>query len=204
MRVMEIPSFQEARSFSDLANLYRARIIQRPDLHASMALPLLGYMAWPNDPAARGDGVKLLTRWIKGHDVRIDFKLIHQNWACVADVVSWHYAIAQGAHQKSRGGASINKSVFFVSRRTKGRGAKEATLWRHLAKYKDVSHLIASTVLVCADMQVTNSRAPFGIGLQELLPIRVVCLVPDLIIALALSYQKYGLIGSTKPAHTRC
>jgi hypothetical protein len=53
-------------------------------------------------------------------------------------------------------------------------------------------------------MQTRNRQKPLGLkGFQNLVPARVVCLVPDLILGLALKYEKYGLNniakGGTEP-----
>jgi hypothetical protein len=86
MRTMEIPRFPRKISFADLENLYRTRLQQKPDVHSSVAIPLLGYMAWPNDAGARRNGTKILESWLDGKNQNPDFKLIHQHWARVADI----------------------------------------------------------------------------------------------------------------------
>jgi hypothetical protein len=47
-------------------------------------------------------------------------------------------------------------------------------------------------------MQTRNRQKPLGLGLQELLPSRVVCLAPDLVAGVALTYQDYGLSSTAK------
>jgi hypothetical protein len=198
MRTMEIPCFPQKISFVDLENLYRTRLQQKPDVGSSAAIPLLGYMAWPNDAVARQNGTEILKNWMNGGDQRPDFKRIHQHWANVAVIVNLHHALSEGRHQESRGGASVGKAIFLASKRIRARGAKQPSLWRHWGEYKDVAHLIAAAILVCFDMQTRNRQKPFVSGFQDLLPIRVVCLVPDLIIGVGLTYEKYGLSSAAK------
>jgi len=155
-------------------------------------------MAWPNDALARQNGIKHLESWLKGESQNPDFKLIQQHWGHVADIVNLHHALSEGRHQESRGGASVGKAIFLASKRIRARGAKQPSLWRHWGEYKDVAHLIAAVTLVCFDMQTRNRQKPLGLGLQELLPARVVCLVPDLVLGVALTYQTYGLSRTAK------
>jgi hypothetical protein len=71
---------------------------------------------------------------------------------------------------------------------------KQASLWDNWHAYRDVVHLIAAVIAVCFDMQTRNRQKPLGLkGFQDLLPARVICLVPDLILGVALTYRKYGL-----------
>jgi hypothetical protein len=193
MRTMEVPRFPKKISFVDLENLYRTRLQQKADVHSSVAIPLLGYMAWPNDTVARQNNTEILKSWMDGEDRSPDFKLIHLHWGHVADIVNLHHALSEGHHQESRGGASVGKAIFLASKRIRDRGAKQPSLWRHWGEYKDVAHLIAAAILVCFDMQTRNRQNPFVSGFQDLLPIRVACLVPDLIIGIGLTYEKYGL-----------
>jgi len=53
MRTMEIPCFAEKLEITDLEHFYKTRLQQKLALHAAIAIPLLGYMGWPNDSAAR-------------------------------------------------------------------------------------------------------------------------------------------------------
>ena len=64
-------------------------------------------------------------------------------------------------------------------------------MWEGWSTYKDAAHLIAAVIAVCADIQRRNRNQPLGIGLQDMLPIRVVCLVPELVIGVSLHYQQY-------------
>jgi hypothetical protein len=193
MRTMEIPRFPQKISFVDLENLYRTRLQQKPEVHSSAAVPLLSYMAWPNDAVARQNAVTILANWLNGANESPDFRLTHQHWGHVADIVNFHHALSEGGHQESRGGASVGKAIFLASKRIRARGAKQPSLWRHWAEYKDVAHIIAAAILICFDMQTRNRQKPFVSGFQDLLPMRIVCLLPDLVIATGLSYEKYGL-----------
>ena len=50
MRIMEIPGFRDLIEISDLDYLYKSRLSQDVVLWPEQAIPLLGYMCWPNDP----------------------------------------------------------------------------------------------------------------------------------------------------------
>ena len=53
MRIMEIPAFRDHKEISDLDNFYKFRLSQDVVLWPEQAIPLLGYMCWPNDPKRR-------------------------------------------------------------------------------------------------------------------------------------------------------
>ena len=118
---------------------------------------------------------------------------MHQQWGRVADTVLLHHGMTEGGHQKRRGGPSVGKAIFLGAKRIKARGASQANMWEGWSAYKDAAHLIAAVIAVCADIQRRNRNQPLGIGLQDMLPIRVVCLVPELVIGVSLHYQQYGL-----------
>lgn len=193
MRTIDVPRLAGPFPFGDLGALYRSRFRQQASARCAMAIPLLGYMAWPDDLHARENGKKNLRAWVLGANVWPDFRGIHLHWGSIADVVNLHYALNEGQHQVKRGGTSLGKAIFLASSRTRSRGSRQSTLWRHWTTYKDVAHFIAAVGAVCFDIQQRHREEPFGIGLPELLPILVVSLFADLVIAVALTYQAYGL-----------
>jgi len=196
MRKMEIPCFPGKVAINDLEHLYKTRLLQKPKLRAAISVPLLSYMGWPNDPTGREHAMQMLPTWLDGEDPREFLKqipLIHQNWGRVADIVQLHHGLSEGGHQRRRGGASVGKAIFLGSERIKARGASQANMWEGWSNYKDAAHLIAAVIAICADMQRRNRKQPLGVGFQALLPIRVVCLVPELVIGVGLHYQEYGL-----------
>jgi hypothetical protein len=206
MRLMEIPPFPQKIKITNLEDLYRSRLSVRVDLRTSAAVPLLCYMGWPNDPAARKNAIKMLSRWLdEGQDTAAAKHLarIDKAWAHVADVVHLHYDMSQGGHQKSRGGPSVGKAIYLLSKTAKTRGTRQTNAWKNWQVYKDVAHLIAAALLVCWDIQTRHRQKPLGLHLQQLLPLRVVLMLPELIIAVGLAYQKYGLAyvpkGGTEP-----
>ena len=185
---------------------YKTRLQQKLALHAAIAIPLLGYMGWPNDSAAREDAMQMLRAWLDGGEPRQFLQripLMHQQWGRVADTVLLHHGMTEGGHQKRRGGPSVGKAIFLGAKRIKARGASQANMWEGWSAYKDAAHLIAAVIAVCADIQRRNRNQPLGIGLQDMLPMRVVCLVPELVIGVGLHYQQYGLNyiakGGTEP-----
>ncbi len=204
MRTMEISPFPQKVSFAELEGLYRTRLGLKPDFWRDVGIPLLSYMAWPSDPDQRRAGLEALKSWMDGENKSPDFELVHRHWGHVADIVNVHYALTNREHQKSRGGPSVGKAIFLASKLIKNRGAKQSSLWDNWNTYKDAAPLIAATIAVCLDMQIRNRQKPLGLkGYQDLLPTRVICSVPDLIIGVALTYEKYGLNsiakGGTEP-----
>ena len=174
MRIMEIPCFPRKAEINDLEHLYKTRLGQKPQHQAAVAVPLLGYMGWPNDPAAREHAMKMLGAWLDGEEPREFLKqipLMHRNWARVADTVHLHHGLGEGGHQRRRGGASVGKAIFLGSERIEARGASQANMWEGWSNYKDAAHLIAAVIAVCADMQRRNRQKPLGVGFQDLLPI---------------------------------
>jgi hypothetical protein len=196
MRTMEIPCFAEKLEITDLEHLYKTRLQQKLALHAAIAIPLLGYMGWPNDSAAREDATQMLCAWLDGREPRQFLQripLMHQHWGRMADTVLLHYGMSEGGHQKPRGGPSVGKAIFLGAKQIKARGASQANMWEGWSTYKDAAHLIAAVIAVCADIQRRNREQPLGVGLQDMLPMRVVFLVPELVIGVGLHYQQYGL-----------
>jgi hypothetical protein len=163
-------------------------------------------MGWPNNSAAREAAISMLARWLdtgEDNDAAKHLAEIDEEWGHVADLVHLHLDIDQGGHLKSRGGASVGKAVYLLSKTAKTRGTRPANAWKSWEKYKDVAHLIAAAILVCGDMDTIHRKKSLGLDLQQLLPLRVVLLVPELIIAVGLAYEKYGLAyvpkGGTQP-----
>jgi len=153
-------------------------------------------MGWPNDSAAREAAMEMLSQWLETgqvNDATRHLAMIDKEWGHVADLVHLHFDMDHGGHQKSRGGPSIGKVTFLLSKTAKIRGTRPANVWKSWKKHKDVGHLIAAAVLVCADMHTRHRKNSLGLNLQQLLPFRVVLLVPELIIAVGLTYEKYGL-----------
>ena len=105
MRAMEIPCVPEQIEINDLEHLYKTRLQQKLEVHAAIAIPLLGYMGWPNDPAAREDAAKMLRAWLDGEEPREFLKQIppmHQDWGRVAGAVLLHRGLGEGGHRPIR------------------------------------------------------------------------------------------------------
>src|SRR5258708_13850993 len=67
MRVMQIPRFPRKVEILNLEHFLRARLSQTVVMWPDQAIPLAGYMAWPNDTAARDSAVEISKR---GHKPR--------------------------------------------------------------------------------------------------------------------------------------
>ena len=146
-------SFPDPRiQITEVEALIKGRLIGGVGVWSDQAVPLLGYMAWPNAAASRD-------RWLEA-DRRNDqpvvnafvrkLKLTQQHWARAADIVHLHYDMTSGGHQKRRGGPSVGKAIFLVDAIAKSKGTGTAKLWEIWKTYKDVAHLVAAAVLVSA------------------------------------------------------
>ena len=196
MRTMEIRPFpRSGTEIPDLEKLLKGRLVARAVFWPDQAGPLVGYMAWPNDPDER-------EQWIHANQSddqsKLDslcrgLKTIQQHWARVADVVHTHHDLWQGQHQKRRGGASIGKAISLVSENAKSKGTGAAKLWEIWKTYKDVAHLVTAAVLVAAEAQTRHRREPYGLKLREFQPYRMAMALPDLVIAVAMTIEKFGL-----------
>ena len=120
-------------------------------------------------------------------------KTIQQHWARVADIVHLHCDLAQGQHQKRRGGASVGKAIALIDAKARSKGTSAAKLWDIWKRYKDAAHLITAAVLVSAEAQTRNRKEPFGIRLHQFQPYRMALLMPEFVISVALTIEKYGL-----------
>jgi hypothetical protein len=194
MRAMGIPPFPRQIEILDLENFIRTRLSQPVVLWPDQAIPLVGYMGWPNDPAARGKAETILRRWPEGSSmVPPRLGRIQHEWLRVADVTHLHYDIAQGGHQTRRGGASIGKAIALAAAITRSTGTGVATFWTYWKIYKDVAHLVTAAALICAEARARGQVGPFGLDLHQFLPFQMVMLMPDLVLAVGLEFERNGL-----------
>jgi hypothetical protein len=197
MRVMEIPRFPRKFENPDLENLLRSRLSQVVVLWPDQAIPLVGYMGWPNEPAARDEALRILRSWPEGSEsVPPRLGRIQHEWLRVADVFHCYCDLIDGQHQQRRGGPSIGKATTLVAARAQSRGTSATTLWHYWQKYKDVAHLITAATLICREVR-TRSRnesfGPFGLSRDQFVPFQMVMMMPDLVLAVALDIEQRGL-----------
>jgi hypothetical protein len=197
MRTMDIDRFGKRGEvqFSDLGAIIKQRLRLRRVIRPDQAILLLAYMAWPDDSETR-------TAWVDAHR-RDDeatlwgfcrkLKLIQQHWARIADIVQRHHGLTMGDHQKQRGGASVGKAITLVAAQAKNKGTGVSKLWEIWKHYQDVAHLIIAATEISYDAWLRNQQAPFVKHLHELQPYEMAMLMPDLVLAVAMSWQDYGL-----------
>jgi hypothetical protein len=201
MRVMEIARFPRWIEILDLNNLFRARLSQPVVMWPKQAIGLLGYMCYPNDQAARGALLRTLRSWPEASDAAppaIPDRLgrIQNDWLRVADIFHTHRDLIKGGHQARRGGPSIGKAITLVAANTKSCGTGAATLWKNWSTYKDVAHLVTAATLICAEARTrfrNKSRGPFALSSDQFIPFQMALLMPDLVIALGLDFERVGL-----------
>jgi hypothetical protein len=196
MRTMEIRGFPGRRvHITDLESVVKGRLRSDYVKWPEQAVPLVGYMVWPNDEDARNS-------WIEAHQqndktgisalVR-KFRNVQQHWARVADIVHLHCDLVQGRHQEARAGASVGKAISLIDANAKSKGTGASKLWEIWAANKDVAHLITAAVLVSADVQTRHRLAPYGMSLHQFQPYRMAMLLPELVISVAMTIENYGL-----------
>ncbi len=197
MRIMEIPGFRDHIEISDLGNLYKCRLSQDVVLWPEQAIPQLGYMCWPNDPKQRDQLMRTVRRWPEGSkQIPTRLRRIQKQWFRVADVFHSCLDLAEGKHQERRGGSSIGKAVALVDAIAKSRGTGASSLWNTWTAYKNVAHLVTAAALVCADV---HRRFPeeqigqFGLPADQFIPFPLTLLMPDLVLAVALELERFGL-----------
>jgi hypothetical protein len=194
---MEIGRFPGQQSYIfHLESFIKPRMLDDVVIWPDQALPLVGYMAWPNDANARN-------RWLDAHRPRVDqpalavlarkLKIIQQHWTRVADIVHLHCDLRRGAYQERRGGASVGKAISLIAANAKSKGTRTAKLWENWKTYKDVAHLVTAAVLVSAEAQAGHRKAPYGLKLHQLQPYRIAMLLPELVISVAMTIESYGL-----------
>jgi hypothetical protein len=168
MRQMEIPPFRDEITISDLENLYKHRLSQSVALWPNQAIPLLGYMCWPNNPAERDELMLALRNWANGSQlVPPRLGRIQHEWLRIADILHEHYDLHHGQHQQRRGGPSLGKAITLVAATARSRVTRPANLWKLWEKYKDVAHLVTAAALVCADVRTrlgNGQIGPFGLA----------------------------------------
>ena len=197
MRIMDIPPFPHPIAIEDQRDLYRFRFSQTVVMWPNQAIPLLGYMCAPNDPQAAAEMRKAVRAWSKGSTV-IPSHLgrIQHEWLRVADIFHWWLDLVEGEHQQSRGGASLGKAITLAAAKTNSRGSSSANLWHLWDKYKDVAHLITAATWTCRNARTfaqSQSFGPFGFSPSQLIPSQTVMMLPDLVIAVALKFERFGL-----------
>jgi hypothetical protein len=201
MRVMAIPPFPRKFENPDLENLLRSRLSQAVVLWPDQALPLLGYMGWPNKPAERDEAMRIVRSWAEGSKtVPNRLGRIQYEWSRVADVFQCYCDLINGQHQERRGGPSIGKAIALVDAKAKNRGTGAATLWQCWKTYKDVAHLVTAATLICFEARRRSSNqpfGPFGLSSDQLGPLQMALLLPDLVLAVAVELECYGLSETT-------
>jgi hypothetical protein len=220
MRTMDIPSFPEdaAKELEDIGSLIKGRLTGNVVLYPKQSLRLISYMAWPNDESARAGWMRVHISSKIRNDDQADpakpeiadlnshwattavspsiflskLKLIQQHWARTADILHHHYDLAQGEHQKGRGGPSVGKAIHLTATNAKTKGTGKSKLWQIWRDYKVVSHLVTAANLVAAEAQHRSRTEQWRI-VPRLQPVQVTHLLPDLVLAVALTFEKYGL-----------
>lgn len=201
MRTMEIPPFSEKIEISDFNHFFGTRLSQTVVMWPEQALPLLGYMCYPNDSAGREALLRTLRSWPKASEgmppaVPKGLRRIQNDWLRVADVFHTYYDLVEGQHQARRGGPSIGKAITLVDANAKSWGTRASRLWKFWSTYKDVAHLVTAAALISAEARTRyhfKPRGPGGLSSTQFIPLQMAMLMPDLVLAVGLEFQGFGL-----------
>jgi hypothetical protein len=201
MRFMGIPSFPRSIEIPNLESLIRTRLSQEIVIWLEQAIPLLGYMGWPNHAKARSEAKRILRGWSEGVEVLPPrLRRIQADWTRVADILSLHYDIFVGGHQVRRRGSSIAKAIALAEANSATRGLGVANLWNCWKAYKDVAHLVTAASIVCSEVRCRAKRrssdkpfGEFGLDADQFQPFTITMIMPNLVLAVALWWQDYGL-----------
>jgi len=201
MRAMEIPSFPRKIEILDLNELFKTRLSQTVVTWPEQAIPLLGYMCYPNDLAARDALRRTIRSWAEEPNAApaaVPKRLgrIQSEWLRVADVFHLHFDLFEGQRQARRGGPSIGKAITLVGTNAKSWGTGHATLWKIWSAYKDVAHLVNAATLISAEARTryrNKQLEPSGLRFDQFIPFQMAMLMPDLVFAVALEFQRIGL-----------
>ncbi len=197
MRFMSIPPFARKIEIPVFDFFVRSRLNQETVIWPEQAIPLVGYMGWPNDPESRAASVAIVRRWREGSRfIPSRLRQIQTDWVRVADISNIHLDLTEGSHQQRRGGPSVGKAIAVAAGSIRARGAHAANLWRAWKEYKDVAHLVAAATIISAEVRRRAKTRPFGelgLGADRLPPFTIAMLMPDFVLSLALSFQEYGL-----------
>jgi hypothetical protein len=201
MSVMEIPAFPQKIEITNLDTFYRARLSETVVLWPEQAIPLLGYMCHPNDPQARAALQRTMWGWSSGSEdasppVPEGLDRIEKDWLRVADIFHVYCDLVEGQHQRKRGGPSFGKAITLVAATAKSVGTGTSTLWKDWSAYKGVAHLVTAAALICADARTRyriEPLGPFGLSWDQCRPFQMAFLMPDLVLAVALDFERLGL-----------
>lgn len=121
---------------------------------------------------------------------------IQADWSKVADIFHHYCDLIEGGHQERRGGPSIGKAITLVAANAKSRGTGEANLWKLWSAYRDVAHLVTAATLIFAEVRNRLRDlppGPTGLSPTQFVPFQMALLMPDLVLAVAMEFERYGL-----------
>jgi len=203
MPTMDIPPFAQRVKISDVRFLTNTRLHKKFVL-SEQAEALAAYMFHPASEESRSSFRSILR--LSPEPLRLNLKgmrRIQYRWLRVADVFHLYYDLAIGAHQSRRGGITLSKAVYLAAKNTKSIGTSEPTFWCAWKAFKDVAHLVTAAVMVLANARIvlsddcltafqTDDGAEPATR-DQLSPFHMVLLMPDLVLGVAQSFEKFAL-----------
>jgi hypothetical protein len=200
MREMEILRFPREVKFAEVDYFIATRLTHGATHLTAQASALASYAWSPNDEATRRHIRQILQH--SGFDFARQTRKagrIQHEWQLVASIFHTWYGLEAGGHQERRGGASLSKAIAVVAAHSKGRGTSEANLWRLWQRYKDVAHIVTAACAVCRQVRLKFARKPFalpGFTPTQFLPVQMIMLMPELVVAVAIAFERQGLEGA--------
>ena len=203
MRTMSIPPFPDRAEIVEIESFTNARLAGEFKL-SEQGSALAGYMFHPASEVARASFGSALRS--TADPLRLNLKRmrrIQYQWLRVADVFHLYYDMAIGGNQSRRGGATISKAVHLAAKNTKSLGTSEPTFWSAWKAYKDVAPLVTAVILIWANTRIVFADeyvAAFRthddtepIQPDRLAPFHMILLMPDLVLAVGRSFEKFEL-----------
>src|SRR5258708_39275937 len=101
MRFMSIPPFARKIEIPVFDFFVRSRLNQETVIWPEQAIPLVGYMGWPNDPEGRAASLAIMRGWLEGsRAVPPRLRQIQTDWARVSDIFHIQLDLTAGGHQR--------------------------------------------------------------------------------------------------------
>ena len=208
MRTMKIRPFPRRIDISDIQSMTNARLGKKFSM-SEQAAALAEYMVYPGSEEARVSFGSAIRSTADPLRLNLEgMRRIQYRWLRVADVFHIYYDIAIGGHQSRRGGATVSKAVHLAAKNTKSLGTSEPTFWSAWKAFGDVAPLVTSTILIWANARIvftgefiaafrTHADAE-PITVDQLSPFHIILLMPDLVLAVAQSFENFALTKVTR------
>ena len=204
MRGINIPPFPRKFENPNLENLFRVRLSTTVVMWPDQALPLLCYMCFPNDEAARDDLLSTLWSWEDASEppATLDkLRRIQADWLRVADVFHLYCDLIEASTSSDVADQVLAKPSHSSQRRQKT-GERGNPNSGSFGRPTSVAHLVTAASLVRQEVRNRYSAGPpgsLGLSPTQFVPFQMAMLMPDLVLAVAMEFERYGLGSDACP-----